>query len=232
MPEQSAALYAGAPETSESEEMYLLTVAVAEEDGNDGPFGLASLGESLGIAPASVNEMVRKLESRALLTYQPYLGVELTEEGRRVAQRVLRTRRLWSRFLADHLDFTPQGADALACHLEHVTPPAAAERLAAYLGDPDTGPLGRPIPVVEARAALPAGTPLADSTAGTRVEVAATTADEATAQFLAGAGIVSGATITVLGATPASVLVEAGGHRIGLATDVAASVLVRELETR
>jgi DtxR family Mn-dependent transcriptional regulator len=126
--------------------MYLITVAVAEEDGRPAPWPLAGLAEALGISPISANQMVRRLADRGLVEYHPYRGVSLTPRGRRAARRVLRGRRLWATFLVEHLGFTPGEADALACSLEHVTPPAAADRLARYLGDPAVEPLGRVIP--------------------------------------------------------------------------------------
>ena len=111
--------------TSESEEMYLITVARAAEDGETGPIPIARVAKELHISVASANEMVRKLTARELLEYEPYRGVRLTDLGSRVAERVLRTRRLWATFLADHLGLTPVEADDQACLLEHVTLPDA-----------------------------------------------------------------------------------------------------------
>jgi len=146
MPEDNRATTEGQPETSESEEMYLLTILRAGERGHRGPLGLAQLAERLAVSPASVNEMIRKMADRGLVAYEPYKGASLTAAGTEVAVRVVRTRRLWARFLADHLGFSPQQADSMACDLEHVTPPEAVDRLADYLGHPESGPLGRPIP--------------------------------------------------------------------------------------
>jgi len=126
--------------------MYLITVAVAEEEGRTGPLPLADLAKSLGISPISANQMVRRLEDRGLLQYHPYHGASLTPAGRWEARRVLRGRRLWAAFLVAHLGFDPEEADALACSLEHVTPAKAADRLARFMGDPQVGPLGRAIP--------------------------------------------------------------------------------------
>lgn len=137
---------AGVALTSPSEEMYLITVAVAEEEGRPLPLPLADLAQALAISPVSANQMVRRLEERGLVKYHPYHGVALTIPGRQEARRVLRGRRLWGTFLVEHLGFTPEEADALACGLEHVTPPEAADRLARFLGDPALGPLGDPIP--------------------------------------------------------------------------------------
>ena len=143
MPKDSGRAIASAP-TTPSEEMYLITVAVAEEEGTPAPLPLADLAQSLGISPISANQMVRRLEERGLVEYHPYHGVALTPAGRRVARRVLRGRRLWASFLAGHLGFSPEEADALACSLEHVTPPEAADRLARFLGDPAADPWAVP----------------------------------------------------------------------------------------
>ena len=137
---------AASPSTTPSEEMYLITLVVAEEDGHTVPLPLAGLAQALGISPISANQMVRRLEERGLVEYHPYRGVALTPAGRRVAGRVLRGRRLWACFLSGHLGYSPDEADALACSLEHVTPPDAADRLARFLGDPAADPSGRPVP--------------------------------------------------------------------------------------
>jgi DtxR family Mn-dependent transcriptional regulator len=117
--------------------MYLLTISRALEEGHEGPLGLAALAERLGVSSASANEMIRKMADRDLVAYEPYKGASLTSAGSAIARRVLRTRRLWARFLADHLGFTPAEADEMACDLEHVTSSGAAERLADYLGHPE-----------------------------------------------------------------------------------------------
>jgi DtxR family transcriptional regulator, Mn-dependent transcriptional regulator len=153
MPKDSGGPAAGAA-TTPSEEMYLITLAVAEEDGQPSPLPVAGLAQSLAISPISANQMVRRLQERGLVEYHPYHGVTLTRAGRRVAERVLRGRRLWAAFLAGHLGYVPAEADALACSLEHVTPPEAADRLAGFLGHPAADPSDRPIPP-SAGAAVP-----------------------------------------------------------------------------
>ena len=135
-----------AASTTPSEEMYLITVALAEEEGRPSPLPLADLAQALAISPVSANQMVRRLGERGLMEYHPYRGVSLTVAGRQEAWRVLRGRRLWATFLVEHLGFTPEEADALACRLEHVTSPEAADRLGGFLGDPVVGPLGQSIP--------------------------------------------------------------------------------------
>jgi DtxR family Mn-dependent transcriptional regulator len=119
--------------TSPSEEMYLITVALAEEPGGGGRFPVAALAQTLSISPVSANQMVWRLAKRGLMDYHPYQGVVLTAVGRAAARRVLRGRRLWASFLVDHLGFGEEEADALACDFEHLTSPRVADRLEGFL---------------------------------------------------------------------------------------------------
>ena len=227
MPEHLAAVIAGVPElpaTTESEQMYLITVARAAEEGAAGPVPVAALAASLGVSVASANEMVRKLAAKGLVEYLPYKGAELTSIGAQVAGRVLRTRRLWATFLAAHLEFSPGEADALACNLEHVTPPEAAERLARFLGDPQAGPLGKPIPPDSGESPPPRSTPLADLPVGTTAEVVSITPPGPAAEFFAAEGIVPGTVVSVRGSGSSGMLIETAAGWVHLAPHLAASV--------
>jgi DtxR family Mn-dependent transcriptional regulator len=131
---------------SESEEMYLLTLAQLMEAGHQEPIPLTLLSEKLNVLPVSANQMVHRLENEGWMVYTPYKGVALTLEGTRRARQVLRRRRLWEVFLVEHLHLTPVEADALACRLEHDIPAEAAERLSEFLGSPRYSPQGNLIP--------------------------------------------------------------------------------------
>ena len=208
--------------------MYLITVAVAAEDGHTGPLPMALLAGSLEVSPVSANQMVRKLAERGLLEYHPYHGVELTPAGAAIAGRVLRVRRLWATFLAERLELTPAAADRLACRMEHVTPSEIADRLAAYLGSPDTGPLGRRIPPAAGAAPEERGArPLTDLTVGCGGEVLGIEAEAGVRSFLAASGITPGAEVRIEArGADGSVLVATGTGPVHLAAGPAAAVLV------
>jgi len=213
--------------TSESEEMYLITVARAAEDGRTGPLPVAMLAEHLQVSVASANEMVRKLAGRDLLRYEPYHGVELTAAGNHVADRVLRIRRLWATFLAEHLGFGPSDADDQACQLEHVTTEAAADRLASFLGDPTAGPLGRPIPRGSTPTTRPSSIRLADLGVGDDAEVVSVASAERARDFLANEGVVPGARLSVAGAGGSGLLIDLEGGHVHLNQELAATIEVR-----
>ncbi len=207
--------------------MYLITVARATEEGAPGPVPIGTIAAALEVSVASANEMVRKLASRGLLDYLPYKGAVLTDSGERIAGTVLRTRRLWATFLVEHLGFSARDADALACHFEHVTPPEAVARLASYLGDPVSGPLGRPIPRGAAAPSRLSTVPLSKVPVGTSAVIVTIEAGGA-GEFLTAEGITPGTVVSVQASGASGVLIEASGHRVHLGTGIADSVAVEE----
>ena len=232
MPKDSLAEVTALPElssTTESEQMYLITVARAIEGGAVGPVSISKIASALGVSVPSANEMVRKLDTRGLLLYEPYRGVLLSHVGQRVADQVLRTRRLWATFLAEHLGFSPADADDQACHLEHATSAEAAERLAAFLGNPEAGPLGRPIPQAKAGEQRLPTICLIDLPVGERAEVISIAAPERTTEFLAAEGLSVGSLVTVAAAGNSGVLLEAEIGDVHLAPRVASAVHVRRV---
>jgi DtxR family Mn-dependent transcriptional regulator len=223
-----AAVPDGTDSTSESEQMYLITIAMAAEDGHEGPVPVPRLAASLEVSKVSANEMVKKLAERGLVAYTPYKGAELTPAGRGIARTVLRRRRLWSLFLAEHLGLTPGAADAVACEFEHITPTEVAEQLSHFLGDPSVGPQGKPIPADEGAAAgaVPLHS-LSESLVGRSVEIARIEGDPASHSFLEGQGMAPGARVTVLAISDdGGCLLDTGARQVHVSGALARSVVV------
>jgi DtxR family Mn-dependent transcriptional regulator len=215
---------------SESEEMYLITVARLVEQGVEEPVPLPRLAQELSILPVSANQMVHKLEEEELVAYIPYKGVELTPKGHRVAMQVLRHRRLWEVFLVDQLKLSPGEADALACRLEHITPQKATYQLAEFLGHPAVTPQGLPIPKAEWQAEETPNLPLAELPLGRQGEVMRIEADSATRAFLEAEGVRPGSQVCVLAvASDGGLLLQGGEKRIHLASHLAWEITVRVL---
>ena len=107
------------------------------------------LAARLGVTPASVSGMVRKLTEVGIVEHEPYHGVRLTGEGRRVALEVLRHHRLLELFLAQELGMSWDRVHAEAEVLEHVLSEELETLIAARLGDPSVDPHGDPIPTPE-----------------------------------------------------------------------------------
>lgn len=130
---------------SESEEMYLVTIRKICESCTDTTIPIPHLAQELDLLPVSVNQMVKKLTEAGLVEYQPYKGVELTAEGRRISTKILRHRRLWEVFLVRELKMVLDEAAELSCRLEHPISEDVAQRLSTFLGNPDVCYHGSPI---------------------------------------------------------------------------------------
>ena len=104
------------------------------------------LAEELGVSGPSVTNMVKRLDELGLLRHARYQGVELTDEGARVALEVTRHHRLLELFLAETLGYPWDEVHAEAERLEHHISEEMEARIDAALGHPTVDPHGDPIP--------------------------------------------------------------------------------------
>jgi DtxR family Mn-dependent transcriptional regulator len=108
-----------------------------------------ALAERLGVTPASASGMVKRLCEIGLVEHEPYHGVSLTEDGRRVALEVMRHHRLLELYLVEDLGVPWDRVHREAEVLEHVLSEELEELIAAKLGNPTHDPHGDPIPTPE-----------------------------------------------------------------------------------
>lgn len=112
------------------------------------------LARALSTKPASVTDMLKKLKAQKLLQYQPYKGVKLSAEGRKLALQIIRKHRLWEYFLVEKLGFGWEEVHEIAEELEHISSKKLIDRLDIFLGTPKTDPHGDPIPDHQGRMPL------------------------------------------------------------------------------
>ena len=211
--------------SSESEQMYLITIARLIEDGCPEPIPLSEIAKQMSVLPVSVNQMVRKLEGAGLLRYLPYKGVELTPQGVGIASRTLRNRRLWEVFLVDHLKLSLENADAMACTIEHITTDEIALRLSGFLGEPTISPGGHPIPGLDGEQSIHNWVPLINLTVGKGGEIANIETQPAVYMYLNEQGLRRGVEVTIeaIGAN-GSRLVEVEGEFVELSESIAKAI--------
>lgn len=104
------------------------------------------IAERLGVSPAAITDMVRKLESEGYVTSAPYKGVFLTEKGRLLGANMIRHHRLWEAFLHDELGLSWDQVHDEAERLEHACSDALIDKIEEKLGFPRFDPHGNPIP--------------------------------------------------------------------------------------
>lgn len=105
-----------------------------------------ALAKELGLNPATVLEMVRKLASRKLVKVLGDKSIQLTDTGKKTALLIIRKHRLWEVFLTEKLKYAWNEVHELAEQLEHVESEDMIDRLEAFLDYPAFDPHGDPIP--------------------------------------------------------------------------------------
>jgi len=127
-----------------SEENYLKAIFHLQE--KEGTVTTNALAEKLQTKPASVTDMMKKLNAKKLLHYKPYYGFSLSTEGKKIALFVVRRHRLWEYFLSEKLKFSWDEVHQVAEQLEHVSSKKLIDKLDEYLDHPRFDPHGDPIP--------------------------------------------------------------------------------------
>ncbi|WP_018465710.1 manganese-dependent transcriptional regulator MntR [Calidithermus timidus] len=189
------------------------------------------LADRMEVKPASVTGMLKKLAELALVEYEAYKGVRLTEAGYKVALEVLRHHRLLETYLHQALGYGWEEVHAEAERLEHHISEAFEKRIAEWLGHPSHDPHGDPIPTAELR--LPEGAPtrrlaaLEPAQRGSVVRVG--TQDQDALNLFAHLGLRPGAQVEVLEHLPEGVRVRVAGERYLLPIALAQVVWIAEV---
>jgi DtxR family Mn-dependent transcriptional regulator len=105
-----------------------------------------AIAESLKTKPASVSDMLRKLNKKGVITYEKYKGVNISKSGKKQALSIIRKHRLWEVFLVEKLNFNWDEVHEIAEQLEHIRSSLLITRLDEFLGYPQYDPHGDPIP--------------------------------------------------------------------------------------
>ncbi len=125
-------------------EMYLRTIYELIEEGIT-PLR-ARIAERLHQSGPTVSQTVARMERDGLLTVEGDRHLELTDEGLRLATRVMRKHRLAERLLVDVIGLDWELVHAEACRWEHVMSETVERRLVDLLDHPTESPYGNPIP--------------------------------------------------------------------------------------
>jgi DtxR family Mn-dependent transcriptional regulator len=107
-----------------------------------------SVAGALGISRSLALRLVGRLVALELIQSDGH-GLPLTDAGREYALRILRTHRLWERYLADRTNVSPVDWHDEAELREHTMAPEETEELAARMGHPVYDPHGDPIPTAD-----------------------------------------------------------------------------------
>ena len=103
------------------------------------------LAQYMGVQPASVTTMLKRLAEQGYVEHIPYQGVRLSLSGNAEACSLLRKHRLVECLLVDYLELPWDDVHDMACRLEHFLSDEVADKMEVALGYPSSCPHGNPI---------------------------------------------------------------------------------------
>lgn len=109
---------------------YLLALYIAEHRLTP-PIPPGELAEMLDRSPASVTEMLKRLDRDGLITYETYDGATLTDTGREEAEQLHETYVALSWFFREVLDLDDHEQEAV--EMASMVSPSVAERIVSVL---------------------------------------------------------------------------------------------------
>ena len=220
-------------------EMYLRTIYELVEEGIV-PLR-ARIAERLLQSGPTVSQTVARMERDGLLTVEGDRHLELTEEGLRLATRVMRKHRLAERLLTDVIGLDWELVHAEACRWEHVMSETVERRLIELLDHPTESPYGNPIPGLDELGEVARGeefmtgvSPLSEISGDgeSRVHIRRISEEMQKDEVLMGAlrrvGAVPDQTVTVA-RTEEGVLVGSGGETAEIIDEAAEHIFVQVL---
>ena len=220
-------------------EMYLRTIYELVEEGIT-PLR-ARIAERLHQSGPTVSQTVARMERDGLLTVEGDRQLQLTDEGLRLATRVMRKHRLAERLLIDVIGLDWELVHEEACRWEHVMSETVERRLLELLDHPTESPYGNPIPGLEELGDLRLGEEFMDGVASLasvaggdhrRVLIRRISEemqkDEALMSALRRVGATPDKTVTIL-ATTEGILIGSGGETAEIVPEAAEHIFVRVL---
>ncbi len=209
---------------SDSVGNYLKAIWILAEDQS---VSTKDLAEHLGVTAPSVTGMLSKLAKLQLVSYEPYYGASLTEQGRREALRLLRRHRLIETFLIDYLDYTWDEVHEEAELMEHTMTDRFTERLAEKLGQPTFDPHGDPIPTADGKLPQRTGQPLTKLQLAEHLEITRIRSqDSEVLGYLFDLGIKPGVVVELVGLEPFGKLMrlKLEGKELAVSADLAEKI--------
>ena len=181
---------------STSEEDYLKALYLLGE-WDSHPVYTGELADQLGLSPASVTAMVRKLAGKSLVRFVPRGAISLSPAGYRAAVKVVRRHRLVETFLCRELGYSWDEVHDEAERLEHTVSERFIDALEARLGYPQSDPHGDRIPDASGHAPAPTAIRLDRYTGSSALIVRISDEDPAFLRAAARRGLLPGTRITL-----------------------------------
>ncbi len=196
-----------------------------------------ALAERLGVAPASITNMLQKLASTSppLVQYERHKGVRLSSAGKRRALEIVRHHRLLEAFLYEVLNYPIEEIHDEAERLEHFISERLEERIDVKLGRPKFDPHGHCIPALDGKMPKQNSIPLTETGEGEDILVESISDQDApTLKLLKAKGITPGTRLQLKRNADGTYAITIGSSSkvLSVAHQVAKAIRIRSREQR
>lgn len=103
------------------------------------------IAKKLDINPASVTEILYKMQDFGLAEHERYGKVRLTEKGQSIAKKIYERHKVIVAFLADILGVDQKQAEADSCKIEHSVSDKTMGKLVKFIEFIQNNPHGKPL---------------------------------------------------------------------------------------
>lgn len=110
-----------------SMENYLETIKNLETD--KGVVRVKNVAQELKVKMSSVSGALETLAKERLISHEKYGYIQLTDQGKRLAEAICSRHRTLFKFLTEVLDVDPKTANEDACKMEHAVSPMVLKKL-------------------------------------------------------------------------------------------------------
>jgi DtxR family transcriptional regulator, Mn-dependent transcriptional regulator len=191
----------------------------------------ARISKRLGLAPATVSEGIKRLVTDGYVMVQPSRDLVLTDEGRAIAETLVRRHRLAERMLTDILGLPWHQCHDQAEDWEKVMTPEVEEAILEKLEGDFTCPHGNPIPGTTSAVPWAALKPVASMEAGEKGRLTRlledVELDHAVLVYLERHRLMPGRDLTIVEVAPDGTrTLEVEGQHVALGEDLADNLWV------
>lgn len=152
---------------TQTKENYLKALYYLHQKSTD--ISITDLGKEMEVSKPTVNDMVKKLQTKGWVKYAKYKPIRLSNQGLREATFIIRKHRLSEMFLNQVMGFGWEEVHDMAEEMEHLQSESFFERMDEILGFPTKDPHGSPIPDKNGNFVKPEYKLLSQMNAGTKV---------------------------------------------------------------
>lgn len=199
--------------------------------GLEGLVSNKQITEELQVSPASVTEILGKMEREGLIHYEPYKGSRLAEKGVPLAVSLVRGHRLWEVFLMRCLGYSWSEAHEDAELLEHATSPRLEDRLDQFLNYPAYCPHGSAIPRADGQVEDAPTQPLSQLGVGAFSHIRRVTEERELMDYLQENGVQIGSPVLVIDAAAyeGPLTLDLDGRRVQISYKAAGKIYVDQV---